>query len=110
MIRPLLFAHLIATLATTAVASVTLMGDRLDPGDGGHQPPPNIVVVDVLVDVSDNDSWTAAGFGGFAMNGAQFVYAREHDPNSGSDFIRLVNPGLDHRFVCFMSKPLPRDS
>ena len=101
-------AAFLATLATcaTAFGSITVTLDVLDPGDGGAQPPPGVVVVDVFVDVSADDYWTAAGLRGVALNGARILYA--HDPNTGEAV--LVSPGTGDRFVTFASQPRPRDA
>src|SRR5262245_1040793 len=92
--------------AVSARASVTITVDRLDPSDGGSQPPAGIVVVDVLVDVQAADRWTIGGFRGEALGGASLIYAI--DPETGQP--RPTNPGVDHRFVSFVSQPRPRDA
>lgn len=98
-------------LAVRATGTVTITIDRLDSSDGGAQPPPNIVVVDVLVDLSADDVWTTAGFAANALDGARLVYAFDPpEPNIPYWRPRLANPGVLNRFVCCASKPSPRDS
>src|SRR5215470_14496462 len=102
-----LFATIVPLMiAPSALASVTITIDRLDPGDGGAQPPAGIVVVDVLVDASSSDCWTCGGMVAFTQNSARFRYAT--DPNTGA--VLLSNPGTANRFVTFFSKPRPRDA
>ncbi len=84
-------------------ASITVTADVLDAGDGGPQPPAGIVIIDVQIDVSADDYWTAAGLRGRTFNGARIRYAFD-----ANDQIVLVNPGLDDRFVTFASQPRPR--
>jgi hypothetical protein len=100
---------LIASLLATplATASVTMTVDLLGPEDGISLPPPWLVIVDVLVDVTDGDTWTAGGLRGVTMNGATLFYAR--DPNNHNLPI-LPDPGVDRRFVTFISKPRGRDA
>src|SRR5215813_9919763 len=104
------FLALLAIAARTA-ASVTISIDRLDPSNEGAQPPTGIVVFDVLVDVSDGDSWISGGFQAHTFNGATFRYAWAPDPNHPTwpEHPLLVNPGTQDRFVTFASKPRPRD-
>jgi hypothetical protein len=55
----------IALLAVSyANASGTVSVDMLSAGEGQLPPTPSILCVDVLVDVSDGDSWTAGGLHG----------------------------------------------
>jgi HYR domain-containing protein len=104
-----LSAVCVSLFAATASASVTVSVDKLDAGDGGNQPPSNVVVADVLVDVSSDDVWTAAGLRGLAMNGAALRYDVALDPN-GLPVTILTNPGTGQRFVTFFSKPRGRDA
>src|SRR5262245_35302533 len=91
--------------AATALASVAISVDILDPSDGGHQPPATVLCVDIFVDVTTEDTWTAGGARAVAQNGASLRYAT--DPNTGN--IILTNPGTNNRFVTFYSRPRPRD-
>src|SRR5262245_31415874 len=52
---------LAVSLVSRAAASVTITLDVLDIQEPGPWPPSSIAVVDVLVDISDDDVWTAAG-------------------------------------------------
>lgn len=89
--------------ATPLRSEVTLSVDILDDGDG-ESPPAGIIVLDILADLSPDDSWTAAGFHLAAHNGAQIVYS--NDPNTGDAI--LMSPGLTNRFVTCFSRPRPR--
>src|SRR5262245_8863029 len=92
--------------ASAALASVTISVDRLDPTDGGNQPPAGVVCVDIFVHVTPGDTWTSGGIRALAQNGATLRYAT--DPNTGAN--RLTNPGTNNRFVSFFSKPRARDA
>jgi hypothetical protein len=92
--------------AAPAGASVTVTVDWLTPGDATEMPPDHIIVFDVLVNVTEDDVWTAGGIACRAGTGAQILYAR--DPNTGAPL--LVNPGTQDRFVTFFSRPRPRDA
>lgn len=106
MVRAVILATLLIGGARCATAGGQLFIDRLDPADGGVQPPPDRLVIDVYVDVSPDDVWTVAGVRGVALGGASLVYAT--DPASGT--VRLIDPGADERFVTFVSRPRPRDA
>ncbi|MBI3847427.1 MAG: HYR domain-containing protein, partial [Planctomycetes bacterium] len=108
--RLVLCASCLWLMASAASASVTTTVDILDAGDGiANLPPSNVVVADVLVDVSDDDTWTASGVAGLAMNGATLRYGTSLDPNNPVGPI-LTNPGTGQRFVTFFSKPRGRDA
>src|SRR5262249_46509868 len=96
---------LLVTLAAVRAASaqVSITVDKLDPTDGGAQPPPGIVVVDVLIDAATTDAWAAGGVRGTAYSGASLRYSAP----GGTPV--LVNPGVADRFVTFASGPRLRD-
>ncbi|MCC6357849.1 MAG: hypothetical protein IT450_03830 [Phycisphaerales bacterium] len=103
-----------ATSAASAFASVTTTVDLVDPSDGITQPPLGIIAIDVLVDVSPDDVWAAAGTRVFVTpagraDGVQLIYAPPNEPNSPIPY-PILNPGVDHRFVTFLSQPSPRDA
>src|SRR5262245_22900209 len=98
------FALLACALASTTMADITVTADILNPGEG-QQPPPRILIIDILVDVTPGDEWIAAGLRAQATSGATFVYAR--DPNEA---IVLINPGAENRFVTSLSRPRARDA
>ena len=91
---------------------MTITVDRVDPSDEISQPPENLVVLDVLADVTDGDSWTLGAFGERTLRGSRFVYGYPpEDPNTpGPRAPLLVNPGTANRFVSSVSKPRPRDA
>src|SRR5262249_13580307 len=102
------FAWLLSVgLTSASFASVGVTVDLLDPSDGISLPPvgSGIACVDVMVDVTEGDSWTVGAARGVAMSGATLRYA--YDPNSMLDL--LVNPGASNRFSTFISRPRPRD-
>src|SRR5262245_36597469 len=108
--RCAILAPALAALALHATASVTITVDIVDPSDGISQPPPGILCVDVLVDVTPGDSWTAGAVWVDAFHGARFVYAYGSlDPND-PPWSGLVNPGSANRFVSFVSEPRGRDA
>src|SRR5262249_1205784 len=87
-------------------ASLTVSVDILGPEDGvPNVPPPNILCVDVLIDATTDDVWTAGGVRAVAQNGATLRYAT--DPNTGE--LTLPNPGRRNRFVTSFNKPRGRD-
>lgn len=96
----------ITIFCATAYGDVAIEVDVLDDPGEGTLPPPLVAVVDVLVDVSADDAWSAGGFRGLAVNGARLRYAT--DPNSGVP--ALFSPGAANRFVTFVSRPRPRDA
>ncbi|GMU83494.1 MAG: hypothetical protein AMXMBFR47_33640 [Planctomycetota bacterium] len=103
-----------ATSAASAFASVTTTVDLVDPSDGITQPPPGILAVDVLIDVSPDDTWTAAGIGAEVTSigrnaGVSLRYAPDVEPNSPQPNY-LINPGVENRFVTFLTRPRDRDS
>ncbi|GMU83828.1 MAG: hypothetical protein AMXMBFR47_36980 [Planctomycetota bacterium] len=87
--------------------------DLLDPSDGGAQPPPGILCVDVLIDAA-GDVWTAGGMRAFVtpMGLAEGITIRysaiPDDPNTPHREY-LLNPSPDERFVTFLTKPRGRD-
>lgn len=98
-----------AMAATAAFASVTTSIDLLDPSDGGTQPPAGIVAVDVFVDASADDVWTAAGLRGVVTPAGQALNVSLRyvsDPNGPI----LFNTGTADRFGTFFSKPRNRDA
>lgn len=97
------FAALVA-LAALAGASVTTTLDRLDLGEPGPWPPSTMAVVDVLVDVSEKDVWTAAGLRVTTFGGVTIRYT--YDPNTNEPDI--LNPGTADRFVTCISRPRGR--
>lgn len=103
--RLVIVLSLIAICQTT-YASITLAVDKLDASDGLPLPPAHIVVVDVFVDLSENDAWTGALINGTAHSGAELEFLTQ-DPNSVPVF---TAPGLDQRFVSFVSRPRGRNA
>ena len=103
---------LFGLLALTAAARgqiVSATVDILSPGDEGYEGiPPNLLVLDVFVDVAETDAWTAAAMIIFAHHGAAFRYF-DSDPNAGLQ-PGLFNPGFDNRFVTSLSKPRGRNT
>lgn len=89
-----------------ASAQVNVAVDLLSEGEGQLPPVSSIVCVDVLVDVATTDVWTASGLHGETLAGVTLIYA--HDPDSGD--VILTNPGVEHRFTTFFSKPRGRDA
>src|SRR5688572_16327969 len=99
-------AGVLGALAQPAMGSVTVSVDVLDPSDGGAQPPAGVIVVDVFVDVSADDNWTAGGFRGRTTGNVRILYAS--DPNNGMPM--LSSPGAQNRFVTFCSQARARDA
>ncbi len=110
-LRPSLIAA--ASLAASASASVTTTVDLVDPSDSITQPPPGVIAIDVLVDVSADDVWCSGGIvtrvtaAGQSL-GATLVYGPGDEPNTARHE-NLFNPGTDNRFVTFLSRPRGRD-
>src|SRR5262245_36628339 len=99
-----LFPLLAAALVTPATLGQAVMSaDRLDGAEPGTPVPPNIVIIDVFVDVATTDVWTASGLHGITSNGATLIYGGAGGPSS------LINPGITNRFVTCLSKPRSRD-
>lgn len=94
----------IGMVATVGSAQVVVSVDRLDGSEPGTPVPPNLVVVDVHVDVATTDAWVAAGMRGIASNGATIVYGGAGGPGA------LINPGLANQFVTCISQPRVRDA
>src|SRR5688572_8750687 len=90
-------------LASIASASVTVTVDLLDAPSEGMLPPNGVACVDVLVDVSSGDSWTAGGIRVQTSPGVTLRYAT--DPNTQQ--ITLTNPGTSNRHRTFFSEPRP---
>jgi hypothetical protein len=101
----------VVSSAAGAAASITITIDRLDPSDGGAQPPAGTVIIDVLVDLSDEDAWRSGGIHARTFNGATFQYAWESDPENPNwpAHPLLLDPGTEQRFATFISQPRPRD-
>ncbi|GMU83492.1 MAG: hypothetical protein AMXMBFR47_33620 [Planctomycetota bacterium] len=101
-------------LAASASATVTTTVDLVDPSDGITPPPTGVIAIDVIVDVSPDDTWTAGGIRAFVTSegdavGVRLLYAPGDDPNTPqADY--LLNPGIEHRFVTFLTKPRNRDA
>lgn len=87
-----------------AVAEITATVDKLDPSDGIPMPPPNLVIVDLAIDVTPDDAFAAMGINADAYGGAELQYAR--DPNG---IVIPTAPGIENRFVTFFSRPRLRD-
>ncbi|MCC6361056.1 MAG: hypothetical protein IT450_20130 [Phycisphaerales bacterium] len=116
MRRPVHFAvFALMHLCALAPADVTTWVDLVDPSDNIPQPPPGIISVDVMVDVSLDDLWAASGLRGLItpIGEAESVSIRyaaiPDDPNTpGPD--NLFNPGLSDRFITFFSMDRRRGS
>src|SRR5262245_51082561 len=84
--------------------------DILSPGDEGYDGiPPNLLVLDIFVDVAETDVWTAAGMAMSSFHGATFVYF-DTDLNTPGTQPGLTNPGLENRFTTSWSKPRARNA
>src|SRR5262249_15261279 len=94
----------IIVLALSSQASVTVSTDILSEGEGTLPPSPNILCIDVMIDVSATDSWTVGGLVGRTSSSATLLYA--FDPNGRQ---LLTAPGTQNRFVTFFSAPRARD-
>ncbi|GMU83491.1 MAG: hypothetical protein AMXMBFR47_33610 [Planctomycetota bacterium] len=110
--RSILPLALIAA-GTAASASVSLSVDLVDPADGITQPPPGVIAIDILADLSPDDGWVAAGFYGLVTplgqaEGVTLRYAPDNEPNNPSPEY-LLNPGTANRFVTFITRPRLRD-
>src|SRR5262245_38582674 len=92
--------------SVSALGSVAISVDVLSSGEGQLPPSTSILCIDVMVDVTNADVWTAGGLRAETLEGVTILY--DHDPYSGD--VRLTNPGADHRFVTFYSKPRGRDA
>lgn len=102
-----------AMAATAAFASVTTSVDLLDPSDGGNQPPAGVIAIDVFVDASADDVWTAGGLRGLVTAAGQGLnvsirYAPTDDANTPRAE-QLFNPTTANRFSTFLTKPRGRD-
>jgi hypothetical protein len=73
--------------------------------EAGIPKPENVVIVDVLVDVGADDTWTAAGIHGMALNGAQLIYGSFTDADDNLISPALVSPGSDDRYKTVLSTP-----
>lgn len=93
----------IAVTSSFASADVTIRADILtaaeDPAD-----PPGLIVIDIMIDVTEGDAWTASGLRIATLNQARIIYA--DDPNSAQPL--LVNPGAQNRYVTSLSHPALR--
>lgn len=102
-----------AMAATAAFASVTTSVDLLDPSDGGTQPPAGVIAIDVFVDASPDDVWTAAGLRGLVTAAGQALnVSLRYGPGDDANTPRaeqLFNPGTANRFSTFLTKPRGRD-
>lgn len=91
--------------AQVATADISVSVDKLDPSDGIPMPPPDLVVIDVAIDVSDADAFAGIGVHAVTSNGARVEYA--YDPNGT---VITSAPGAGSRFVTFFSRPRQRDA
>ena len=102
-----------AMAASAAFASVTTSVDLLDAGDGGTQPPAGVIAIDVFVDASTDDVWTAGGIRGLVTAaGSALNVSLRYAPNDDTNTPRaeqLFNPGTANRFTTFLTKPRVRD-
>lgn len=94
----------------SALGSITAVVDKLDPSDGIPMPTPSILIIDVFVDASDEDYFSAIGINAVTQNGAEFIYAYGNDPNEPNGGVLGSAPGAENRFVTFFSRPRPRDA
>ncbi len=99
---------------SSASASVTLSIDLVDPADGITQPPPGVIAIDVLADLTPDDGWVGAGLLGVVTpvgqaEGVTLRYAPDNEPNNPSPEY-LLNPGTANRFVTFITRPRLRDA
>lgn len=102
------------TAVSTTSAGVTLSIDLVDPADGIAQPPPGVIAIDVLADLTPDDGWVAAGLFGVVTpvgqaEGVTLRYAPDNEPNNPSPEY-LLNPGTANRFVTFITRPRLRDA
>lgn len=102
-----MFARIAVILAfcvasTIAAADISIRADILTAAE--EPDPPGLIVIDILVDVSDDDTWTATGLRITTANQARLSYA--HDPNTAEPV--LVNPGVVNRYVTSVSHPAAR--
>jgi hypothetical protein len=92
-----------------ATAQVSPSVDLLSPGDVGFDGIPDIVrCVDVFVEVSTHDVWSAAGIRAVTENGATLQYT-DGDANIPGDQPGLINPGFANRFTTSLSRPRNRN-
>jgi len=108
MLKRFIVTAFAVAASSAAMASVTMLVDLLDPTDGiPNMPPAGVACVDISVDVTPGDSWTAGGVRVATSSGATLRYAT--DPNAPT--VRLLtNVGSANRFVTFFSEPRTRDS
>lgn len=84
--------------------------DILSPGDEGLDGiPPNLLVIDVFVDIAATDAWTAAGVRVNARGGATLQYF-DAEPNTPGHQPGAVNPGTANRFLTSLSRPRGRNA
>ncbi|MCC6359661.1 MAG: hypothetical protein IT450_13025 [Phycisphaerales bacterium] len=101
--------------AVRVYSSVTTRVDLLDSSDGGAQPPPGILCVDELIDVSRDDVWTAGGMRAFVtpaglLDGVTIRYSAVPDDPNTPHIETLLSPGTADRFVTFVTQPRERDA
>ncbi|GMU83829.1 MAG: hypothetical protein AMXMBFR47_36990 [Planctomycetota bacterium] len=101
--------------AVRVYSSVTTMVDLLDSSDDGAQPPPGILCVDELIDMSRDDVWTAGGMRAFVtpaglLDGVTIRYSAVPDDPNTPHIETLLSPGTADRFVTFVSQPRERDA
>ena len=102
----LLRAFLCSWIAPLAAGDIVVTVDKLDSSDGAGDPPPkHIVVVDINIEVTPDQTWNTLGMAGYTFGGARYQYA--HDPNTGD--VLYTNPGTDNRFVTFFNEPRARN-
>ncbi|MBI5864890.1 MAG: hypothetical protein HZB38_10350 [Planctomycetes bacterium] len=89
----------------TIRAEISFTLDKLDASDGLPLPPPNIVIVDLRVDVSPGDAWSGTGLEGRSFAGAEIEYAYDE-----LGYPLGTAPGVDNRFVTFLSRPRARNN
>src|SRR5262245_844665 len=109
--RATFVSALLGIVAATTHAQITSATvDILSPGDEGYEGiPPNLLVLDIFVDVAETDVWTAAGTAMLSYHGARFVYF-DWDANTPGTQPGLINPGLDNGYTTAFSKPRARDA
>lgn len=91
--------------ATLASAEVQFTLDKLDSMDGLPLPPASRVVVDLFVNVTSDDAYSAGGLNGSVGSGARLVYGYDDFGNAMG-----TAPGTADRFVSFLSQPRARNA
>src|SRR5262245_24129900 len=85
------------SIAYPVLANLRATVDLLDPSDGGTQPPPNVLIIDILVDVDAGDAWLASALAASTVGNSTIIYG-DGDPNTP-----LLNPGSSNPFVSSLS-------